>query len=78
MPLNFDSYTLMTLTQPNGPGLAGFLGVLGPDGTGDATLSVPADLTGSLAGTTASHAAIFGQPGGFAPPITTVADVVLQ
>jgi len=73
MPLNFDSYTLLTLTAPNSPGLMGFLGTLNASGYADATLTIPGDLGATLAGVTASHAAIVGTPGSPAVPIVTSA-----
>ena len=37
LPLNFDSYMLLTLTSPNLPALSGFLGTLDASGRADAT-----------------------------------------
>lgn len=77
LPLNFDSYMLLTLTAPNTPGLMGFLGTLDASGHGDAELVVPGDLGGTLVGVMASHAALFGTLGGTAS-VTSALDVSLE
>jgi hypothetical protein len=79
LPLNFDTYMLLTLTQPGSPGLVGFLGTLDTDGRGDATLTIPSDPNGVLSGVTASHVALVGIPGAPAASlVTNLLDVNLQ
>lgn len=79
LPLNFDSYMLLTLTMPTMPALSGFLGTLDASGRGDATLTVPGMSGGPLAGVTASHAALAGLPGVTTTPfVSSVLDVTFE
>jgi hypothetical protein len=55
VPLNPDAYFNFTVTSPNVPPLAGTLGTLSAEGRGNATLTVPAGVSG-LAGATVNHA----------------------
>ncbi|MHC4377145.1 MAG: hypothetical protein ACYS26_11155 [Planctomycetota bacterium] len=57
VPLNVDSYTLLTL-NPGTPPLANNFGTLDLDGFGTATFSLPANSDPSFAGITGTHAAL--------------------
>ncbi len=57
VPLNLDSYTLLTL-NPNTPPLANNFGALDGDGIGTATFSLPAGSDPSFAGLVGTHAAL--------------------
>lgn len=57
VPLNVDSYTLLTL-NPGTPPLANNFGTLDGDGTGTATFSLPAGSDPSFAGIVGTHAAL--------------------
>ena len=54
LPLNFDAYTQLTLTDPTV--ISGGVGNLGTAGQGKASLTLPAGLNPALAGTTVHHA----------------------
>lgn len=64
LPLNFDAYFNLTLTKPFLGVFSGFLGVLQPDGTAQAALTIPSGADPGLAGITLYHAyvtaAVFG------------------
>lgn len=56
LPLNFDGYFNLTLTQPNNPPLGNTFGQLDLSGQATATLTLPAGAAPQLAGLTANHA----------------------
>jgi hypothetical protein len=60
LPLALDPYLLFTASHPGPPPLAGFLGVLGAGGTGEAALLVPPLTSPALAGLTLHHAFLAG------------------
>lgn len=56
LPLSFDTYTLLSLTQPSAGPVQGALGSLSPTGTQTASLSLPSGSPPSLAGQSLFHA----------------------
>lgn len=60
LPLNFDEYTLITLTNPTV--ITDGVGFLGTAGQGQATLTVPAGTNPGLAGLTVHHAFLLADP----------------
>ena len=64
LPLNFDAYTQLSLTQPNAPPLAGSLGLLDAQGHAEASFTLPAGQLPGLAGLTAHHAWLALGPAG--------------
>jgi hypothetical protein len=64
LPLNVDSYFLLTFTQPNQPPFDDTFGILDLDGRGKASLIVPPGLPVALLGTTLHHAYVTIGPSG--------------
>ena len=62
IPLVIDAYTLFTLANPTAPPLVGALGFLDGQGTGAASLSLPAGTDPALAGVTLHHAYLLPLP----------------
>ncbi len=58
LPLNIDSYTVHTLTQPNTPPLGGSFGILDVQGEATASVTVPAGAPASLVGLQFDHAVV--------------------
>jgi hypothetical protein len=56
LPINFDLYTLLTLSAPNAPPLSGSFGFLDPLGLGACTFQTPPGLSPAFVGTTVNHA----------------------
>jgi hypothetical protein len=56
LPLNFDAYTLFTLSNPNAAPLFGGLGTLNGAGQALASFAVPAGTSPSLVGLSVNHA----------------------
>jgi hypothetical protein len=64
LPLNPDMFTDIALAHANGPVLGGFIGLLEPDKTAQATFALP-PLTGLPSGQTHFAVVYFGGPSGF-------------
>lgn len=62
VPLVLDGYTLYTINQPASPPLVGAFGALGPQGTGNASFTLPPATNPALAGLTAHHAYVLLLP----------------
>lgn len=62
MPLNFDSYTSFTLTNPNSPILAGSFAGLDMFGAGIASFNVPPASSPAYVGLTVHHAFVVFDP----------------
>jgi hypothetical protein len=72
LPLNFDTYLLSTITNPNSPILAPSLGFLGAGGVATSVFTLPPGAVPVLAGSTVHHAAlVFDLPGVGAAKIAT-------
>jgi hypothetical protein len=62
IPLNLDSYTLLTLQNPNSLLLMNSFGTLGPAGTAQTIFGLPPGLPPALAGLVLHHAALAASP----------------
>jgi hypothetical protein len=62
MPLNYDSYTSFTLTNPNSPILTGSFAGLDMFGAGIASFNVPPASSPAYVGLTVHHAFVVFDP----------------
>lgn len=64
VPLNFDTYLLLTINAPTVPPLSGFSGLLDAAGQGAGAFTLPPTAFAALAGLTIHHAAVIVGPSG--------------
>lgn len=76
LPLNVDSVTLFGLEHVNQPPFASTMGLLGPQGTASAWLTIPAGSPPGLAGVSLHHTWFAWGPGGLTD-VTIVGDPTL-
>lgn len=62
VPLNIDSYFMLTLLSPNMPPLAGSFGVLSADGLANASVTLPPAIDPALIGVVLNHAFVVLDP----------------